>query len=140
MKSAAEKDLSNVPDTKAEANDEYARQATNLVLEYLKSQKDQPDPELLKELNWTEDDLRAFLRRWEAAKQLGSSPDPEKQKQWTEQLRSLGLLPPSQQGPKSGGRDDTLKGLQDSGSRIRAPENLRKRFEAFRKAAQESDS
>ena len=62
------------------ANLEYARKATDLVLERLKDQQDEPDPELLKSLGWTEEELQAFLARWEAMKrnareQGGEAPD-----------------------------------------------------------------
>ena len=48
----AEAEPHRVPDAD-EANLEYARQATDLVLERLKDQQQDPDPELLKSLGWT---------------------------------------------------------------------------------------
>jgi collagen type III alpha len=105
-----------------------------MVLDYLQRQKEQPDSELLRELNWTQDDLNSFLQRWERARELANSPDPEKRRQWTEQLRSLGLTPPAARARAAEGRNDALRGLEDSGSRVRPPESLRKQFEAFRRA------
>ncbi|MGN6134695.1 MAG: hypothetical protein ACTHOU_09345 [Aureliella sp.] len=110
-----------------------------MVLDYLDQQKDQPDPKLLRELDWTKQDLQNFLQRWQNARSLADSPDPDQRRQWTEQLRSLGLVPSNGKSSAAGGRDDALRGLQDSGSRMRAPESLRKQFDAFRKAIQNVD-
>ncbi len=54
---------------------DYADRTTQMVLDYLNRQKEQPDPELLRELNWTEDDLRNFTDRWNKARNLASSPN-----------------------------------------------------------------
>ncbi|MFO1063172.1 MAG: hypothetical protein U0892_04800 [Pirellulales bacterium] len=121
-------------------SDAYAQDVTNMVLEYLKRQKEQPDSDLLKELNWTKADVDAFLKRWESARSLADSADPESRRKWKEQLRSLGLSPGSMKGRATGGRDDSMQGLQDSGSRVRPPEALRKQYEAFRKAAGGSEN
>ena len=51
-----------------EANLDYARQATDLVLERLKDQQQDPDPELLKSLGWTKEELQQFIARWEELK------------------------------------------------------------------------
>ena len=49
-----------------EANLEYARKATEMVLQKLKDQEHNPDPELLDKLGWSQEDLAEFLRRWDA--------------------------------------------------------------------------
>ena len=128
-----------VPSGQAQANEEYANKVTNLVLDYLKQQKDQPDPQLLRELNWSKADLDAFLKRWEAARDLSQSPNPADKRKWEDELRALGLVPTTGRGQISGNRDDKLNGLRDSGSRMRAPESLRRQFDAFRRAIQETE-
>ncbi len=107
-----------------------------MVLDYLQTQKDQPDPELLKELSWSKEDLDAFMKRWENARNLSQSANPNDQRKWIDELRALGLTPPNGKGQKSAGQDNKLNGLRDSGSRMRAPEALRRQFDAFRKAVQ----
>ena len=57
-----------VPEGEA-ANLEYANLHTDMVLEYLKDQQENPDRELMDELGWTQDDLKAFLDRWQSLKE-----------------------------------------------------------------------
>ena len=109
------------------------------MLDYLKQQKEQPDPELLREMNWTKDDLQNFLNRWQAARSLADSPDSDQRKKWTDQLQSLGLMPPRVKAVGSSGREDQLRGMEEGGLRRQAPESLRRQFEAFRKAIQDSE-
>ena len=117
-----------------EANKEYADKVTDLALDYLKSQKDQPDPELLKRLNWSKEDMQKFLERWSEAKE-GAKSDPLKKKELDAALKSLGLRPSKSRDRKVQDRDDDLKGFRDEGSRVRPPESVREQFEQFRKAA-----
>ncbi|MBX9789962.1 MAG: hypothetical protein K2Y37_13675 [Pirellulales bacterium] len=65
-----------------EANAEFARQQTDLVIESLKDQlaDDQLDPELLKKLGWTRDDIEKFVRRWEALRKAAGQEGPEGEK------------------------------------------------------------
>lgn len=44
-----------------------------MVLDYLNRQKDQPDAELLRELDWTKQDLQQFVERWNQARNLAQS-------------------------------------------------------------------
>ena len=57
-----------VPDSD-DANLEYARRVTDMVLERLSDQQSRPDAKLLKELGWTPDDYQQFLQRWSQLKQ-----------------------------------------------------------------------
>ena len=78
-----------------EANLDYARQQTNLVLEGLDQQlaKKQVDRELLKNLGWTEAELQQFIDRWKNLKDraAGQGEDAADAKQeLDEALGSLG--------------------------------------------------
>jgi hypothetical protein len=78
------------------ANLDYARQQTNLVLEGLDQQltKKQVDRELLKNLGWTEAELRQFIDRWKNLKDraAGQGEDAVDAKQeLDETLGSLGI-------------------------------------------------
>ncbi|MFN5394660.1 MAG: hypothetical protein ACK5EO_12160, partial [Planctomycetota bacterium] len=47
-----------------QANEEYSRKAGEMLLDYIDRQRDQPDPDLLKRLNWNTEDFRKFADRW----------------------------------------------------------------------------
>jgi len=117
-----------------QARIDYANQATDMMLEYIDRQKDQPDPELLKRLNWSAEDLRQFAEKWKQAKEEARK-DPSKRAELEEALRNLGLSGTGQKVNRLKDRDDGLRGMREEGGRLRPPETLREQFEAFRKAA-----
>ncbi len=126
-------------DTQAEnredpANNEYADKVTDLALDYLKQQRDQPDPELLKRLKWSDEDLKKFLDRWTEAKELAKT-DPNKKRERDETLKLLSKRQFKSKEQDVKDRDDELKGFLEEGTRVRPPESLRPGFEQFRKAA-----
>ncbi len=78
------------------ANLEYARRQTDLVLEKLADQlnRKRVDERMLKELGWSEDDLRAFVERWQRRKDAARNADPAAdaaRRELDDALRSLGL-------------------------------------------------
>ncbi len=120
-----------VPDGDA-ANLEYSRKATSMALDFLKDQEHNPDPELLKSLNWTEADLKNFLRRWEELSKE-TEKDVTKQHELDEALRSLGLTPPKAKKRVGGNANDRQRGLGEGQMRIDPPSRYRDQFEAFRR-------
>ncbi len=81
-----------------EANLDYARKQTDLVLDKLADQlnKKDVDDQLLKDLGWTEEDLRRFIDRWNQRKEAARRNDPAGEsanRELDEALRSLGLRP-----------------------------------------------
>ncbi|TVP98421.1 MAG: hypothetical protein EA381_12345 [Planctomycetaceae bacterium] len=113
---------------------DYAKQATDLVLDYLNQNRDTPDPELLDRLNWTPEELQEFTQRWNRQlKQPGSDAAAADPRQVEEALKSLGIRPPGE-GPIGASREqaDDLRGLRDAGGRRPAPNLHRDAFEAFR--------
>ncbi len=108
---------------------------TDLTLEYLDRQREHPDPELLKKLKWTPEQLREFADRWRKAKEEAQS-DPRKQKELDDALRSLRLAPSQGSVRSLDAGDDRIRGLQDDGVRVRPPESLREQIQQFRKAMQ----
>ncbi|MEZ6137805.1 MAG: hypothetical protein R3C53_23200 [Pirellulaceae bacterium] len=121
------------------ANASYAEKTTQLVLDYLNRQRDQPDPELLKELDWDKSDLEQFLDRWNNARDLSSSTDERDRLKWQQMLEELGLGTRTRNAMAGSGNNDTFRQQQDGGTRIRPPENLRKQFEAFKRALQDTE-
>lgn len=115
------------------ANLDYARRATDLVLEYLKDQKDQPDPELLRRLGWTPDDLREFVARWQTLKQAANENDPNAKRELNESLRSLGLRPAEDRKRAAAAAADSQRGNRDAGGRSNPPAKYRDRYDAYRR-------
>jgi len=115
---------------------EYSKSATDLVLESLQRQRDQPDPELLKRMGWSKEQMQAFVDRWQRMRDQAKTDDSKK-KEYEDMLQSLGLVPQTGTTKIVRGKSDSLRGMREEGSRIRPPESLRERFEAFRKASQQ---
>jgi hypothetical protein len=114
------------------ANLEYARQATDLVLDYLADQQDKPDPRLLEKLNWTPEELRQFLSNWRRFKQ--DAREEAGQRKVEDRLRGLGLQPREGKLREGGtGSEQRLGGLSESGAQVPAPPEYREQFDAFRK-------
>ena len=122
-----------VADTEAE-NLEYAKKSTDLALKYLKDQKDNPDPELLKRLGWTKDDLDAFVRRWEALKS-SAKEGGDTQAELDDAYRSLGLRPAQDKRRRAAAGDDAARSLHDAGARSEPPPGYSEQYKAFRKRA-----
>lgn len=113
-------------------NLDYARKATDLVLEYLKDQESHPDQELLKKLGWTKDDLQDFVRRWSELKRTAREDQRAKQ-QLDDALRSLGLRPASRDPRRTDVRQDPRRAEQNLGGQSNAPPAYREQFDAYRK-------
>ena len=126
----------NTNDGAAAANLDYAKEATSLALDYLERQKDQPDPELLKEMNWSKEDLNRFLDRWK--KTMDNLDKNKGEREMAEQdLRSLGLRPAKNKAGAVAGSEDQLRNLQDAGPRVAPPKSLKSQFESVKKALQQ---
>jgi hypothetical protein len=116
-----------------EGNLEYSRKATDLVLEDLRNQANNPDPELLKEMNWTEQDLKDFIARWDAMKQKAGNGTPQERKRYEDAVSSLGLRPESVRRNVIQSRRDQLNKLSEDGAVNRPPANLANEFNSFLK-------
>ena len=127
----------DLPDTD-EANLEYAKKATSLALKYLKDQQKNPDPDLLKDLGITAEELRAMVRRYEKLQQQ-SQQNGENRGELDETLRSLGLRPANhrrarrQQLPK-----ESAGGLNEQAAESGLPDKFRQQFNAFKKGTARS--
>ncbi len=123
-----------------EANLDYANEATDLVLDYLREQRNRRDPELLDELGWTPEQLAEFTRRWRQLKQDAERNDPvgvSARRELDDVLRSLGLSPTPDRTLRSGQtRDDIQSG--NTGRRSRPPSKYRDRYDRFLKSARGS--
>jgi len=100
----------------------------------LDEQENQPNPELLERLNWTEDDMREFLRRWSSMRDRAQSGDVTGEETFRQQLQSLGLRPRSAEGRQSEVREDEMRGLRQDAARVTIPFEMMEGFKAFQRS------
>ncbi len=125
-----------------EANLDYARKQTELVLDELSDQmeKQQVDQELLDELGWSEKDLQRFVNRWQARRLRADENREQGKSELDAALRSLGLSPEEQRldrSPKA--NDDALRDLQQ-GRRTTIPPALRERLQRYNRGISRDES
>jgi hypothetical protein len=116
-----------------EANLEYARKQTDLVLEKLSDQlkRNKVDDKLLKELGWTKEDLNRFISRWQQRKEAAQRDDPSGEaakRELDDALRSLGLRRGAMK--QSAVKDDTMRDLKQ-GYRGPVPLEYQERLRAY---------
>ncbi len=102
-----------------------------MALEYLENQQIEPDPKLLERLNWTEDDLRDFVKRWKELKQQAQSGDANKQQEWERALQSLGLGAGDSSTQRYEGPSDKQQGYREDGRVDAPPPEFADRYRAF---------
>ena len=119
---------------------EYARKATDLALSYLKDQKNDPDPELLEQLNWTDEELRQFMDRWEKMRQKATTGSAADKKRYEDALRSLGLRPQTGRNQKAKSQRDNISGLNEDGAVTKPPAKHAEGFRNFLKGRSRADN
>ncbi|NNE00200.1 MAG: hypothetical protein HKN47_23010 [Pirellulaceae bacterium] len=120
----------------AAADLEYTKKATDMVLDYLDETRDEPDRELLDQLDWTQEDLKRFADRWQKTRQMdqGGQDPGQQNKEIQEALESLGLRPPATGSTNRASQAaDDLRSIRDSGNRKPPPAAYRDVFDAFRR-------
>lgn len=115
------------------ANLEYAKKATDMVLDELKHQ-DTPDQEMLDELGWTKDDFAKFVQRWKQMKQAASSEDVQAKQDLNDALRSLGLSRGTDTTRRVESRDSAAGGSSDT-QRGTPPPSFMEQYRAYLKGA-----
>lgn len=122
-------------DTTGDANLDYAKKATDLVLSRLENQikRGKVDKDVLKELGWTEDEVRRFVKRMrhqaQSAKEGGTAADEARRRQYEETLRTLNLLPPAQKRTGTGIAKSSTDEIE--AKRSPPPVEYRELYEAF---------
>lgn len=123
-----------------EANLEFARKKTDLVLDQLADQldKQQVDEELLDRLGWNEADLRRFVERWKQRKAAAERPDARNsaKAQLDAALKALGLRPGDLSGQTA--RDADQLRNQASGRTGRTPQKFRERLQRYNQGVSEA--
>ena len=122
-------------DTEVEkTNLKYTEKVTNLVLEYLEDQMNEPNPELLKELGWTKEQLRQFAETWKQMSEQGRKADPGSPdaEAWKEALKSLGLKPDKERrGLRQARTEFKDKDGATESQRYAPPPSIKKRFQDY---------
>ena len=117
-----------------DANLEYTRKATDLVLEYLKDQENKSNRKLLDRLGWTPQQMRRFTNRWEKlhrrAKQAGKS-GAEGRAELNDALRSLGLHPGRDRIRRGSAKNDRGGKVGDQGTRSLPPDEYLEQYRAY---------
>jgi hypothetical protein len=113
-----------------DVNLQYAAQATDLVLEHLKDQLEngQPDQALLKELGWTREELAEFMARLQKIREQSKLNGPEGEIA-RNQLRNLGLRPAGTT-VSGDAQSDALGNLRES-ARSAPPSEYLEQFRAY---------
>ena len=94
--------------------------------------KQQTDPELLKRLGWTPDDLAKFLATWEKMKREAAVEGPRGEagrQKLDEALRSLGLRPSGTE-LRGGLKADQMQNMREAG-RFAPPPGWEEQFRAY---------
>lgn len=116
-------------------NLDYSNRITNLVLEYLEDQlKNKPNPELLKELGWTEEQLRAFHEKWKrmAEQAKKAQPDDKDSEAWKEALKSLNIKTGQERQSRRRSHTDFTDDKKETESeRFAPPSRLKERFKRY---------
>jgi hypothetical protein len=125
-----------------DANLEYARQQTDLVLDKLSEQlkRKKVDENLLKQLGWSEDELQKFVDRWQERKSAAQKNDPNgdaAKRELDDALRSLGLKPGTMK--QAHVKDDRLRDLRE-GYRGPVPAEYQERLRAYNRGVSRSTS
>ncbi|MBI1247486.1 hypothetical protein GC197_06515 [bacterium] len=115
------------------ANLNYARKATDMVLDELKHQQN-PDQEMLDELGWTKEEYQRFLQRWQSMKQAAKSDDQGAKEELDDALRSLGLSPGKDTTRRVEKRDAATGGSGDN-QRSLPPAAFLEQYRAYLKGA-----
>jgi hypothetical protein len=107
-----------------------------MALEHLKDQQQITD--LRERLGWTQDELQAFVRRWERmqreAQQTGALGE-QARRRLNDQLRGLGLQPGAERVRASREVKDPLRNLRQGGSEVPIPAEYREQYRAFLKSS-----
>ncbi|MBA2115814.1 hypothetical protein [Bremerella alba] len=116
------------------ANLDYAKQATDMVLDQLQHQES-PDQEMLDELGWSKDDFARFVQRWKQMKQAAGSEDAQAKQDLNDALRSLGLSRGEDTTRRVESRDAAASGGSSDTQRSSPPPSFMEQYRAYLKGA-----
>ncbi len=112
-----------------EVNLAHSKKTTDLILDKLDQQKYDPDPKLLEEMNWTEEDLNNFLRRWQEMKAAAEQGDLKAKAKYEKSLKGLDLRPNADSRAVKQNKDK-IQDLTEDNAVIQPPPELAPDFNA----------
>lgn len=115
-----------------QANLDYARKVTDLVLDKLADQQFEPDQELLDQMNWTRQDLEKFLASWQKMKENAKTGDAGQVRDYEQRLKALGLERETRGRTVKAKRDNPFQ-LNEKGAVEQIPPELAKPFKSYLK-------
>ncbi len=119
----------------SEANLDFKEKQTSLALKYLEEEmgKKEPDPELLRQLGWSKDELKAFVEKWKTMSEQAkkATPGTKDDKAWREMLRSLGTVKPARETSIKARTTNEDRATATGSQRFNPPQNLKQRAEAY---------
>ena len=118
-------------------NAAHSKKTTDMVLKRLEEERFEPDPDILKELNWSKEDLNQFLDRWQKMKAAAETGDPVARQRYDKALKSLGLSSDSSQ-EKVRGVSDQQEGFNTDSAVNRPPQEIAPGYRAFKRARNRS--
>ncbi|MDG1875492.1 MAG: hypothetical protein P8J27_16390 [Mariniblastus sp.] len=111
---------------------EHAKKKTDLILQRLAEQQHDPDPELLRKMKWTKDDLKDFVNRWDEMKKRAESGDEKSARKYERHLKSLNLRPKNQRNSVKQNQGD-IRGLNQDGGVTKPSDDLLPDYNSFMK-------
>ena len=107
----------------------HSKKATDLILDKLDQQKYDPDPKLLEQMNWTQEDLNNFLRRWQEMKAAAEQGDLKAKDKYEKSLKGLDLRPNADSRAVKQNKDK-IQDLTEDNAVIQPPPELAPDFNA----------
>ncbi len=100
-----------------------------MILNKLNDEKYDPDPKLLENMGWTQEDMNQFLKRWQEMRRSAESGDIQAQARYEKALKKLGLRP-NQDLRRVGQNQDKIQGLNEDGAVVKPLPHLERDFNA----------
>ena len=104
------------------------RKTTDLVLEKLRDQQYDPDPELLRKMKWTQDDLKKFVNRWDEMEGRAKTGTAADKRKYERHLKSLGLKPSNTRRSVNQSQND-IKGLNSDNDVMQPSDKIRNDYD-----------
>lgn len=105
-------------------NLEYSKKAIDLLLDDLRSQRHNPDPELLKKMGWDKQDLNDYVDSWDEMREAAKQGNADAQRKLKRREKSLGLQPNDKRRAVAGNQEEAGTVIQDGAVNEAPPEEF----------------
>ena len=104
-KGAGEGDVGSDALIREKENLEYSQKKIDLLLDDLRSQRDNPNEDLLKKMNWDKQDLNDFIDSHDEMRAAAEKGDVRAKRKYDRRLQSYGLRPASNRRSVAGNQE-----------------------------------